>query len=42
MNILRIDSSAKLEGSQSRGLIDRLPDGIHIEGAKSFRDRVEW
>ena len=28
--------------TSDRGLIARLPDGTHIEGAKSFRDRVEW
>ena len=28
--------------TSDRGLIDRLPDGTRIEGAKSFRNRVEW
>lgn len=28
--------------TSDRGLIDRLPGHVRIEGAKSFRDRVEW
>ena len=28
--------------TSDRGLIDRLPGHVRTEGAKSFRDRVEW
>ena len=38
----RDDVGASTVVTSDRGLIDRLPDGTHIEGAKSFRDRVEW
>ncbi len=41
MNILRIDSSAKLEGSHSRGLIDRLLQDLGPDGRVVNRDLVD-
>lgn len=41
MNILRIDSSAKLEGSHSRGLIDRLLQDLDTDGRVASRDLVD-
>ena len=41
MNILRIDSSAKIEGSHSRDLIDGLLRNLEQEGRVVRRDLVD-
>jgi FMN-dependent NADH-azoreductase len=41
MNILRVDSSAKLEGSHSRDLIDRLLDNLGPDWQVVRRDLVD-
>ena len=41
MNILRIDSSARLEGSHSRGLIDQLLQGFEPDGRVVGRDLAD-
>ncbi len=41
MNILRIDSSTKIEGSHTRDLIDRLLQGFELDGHVVRRDLVD-